>query len=219
MRCLDGRPFGHNRHGQKSGGCCAPFCEWTGSNLTQCRLDQGLPLYEVASWSIQPFGHNVVVVAYAFKSHNWSAKQRHHWPQYTNVTDKQGQTNRQLDNGPIAQGEPFYKRSPKNWAKSSASWWSLQCHNSIVCHWTRRWIQNIVFDAWQVQYQNNSHLPSQRALPLLLDQYSFTISPRIGGWVSLGAWLNTKAVYLQIVPHLSTNQAWHRLTLSVLLYK
>jgi len=21
----DGRPFGHNRHGPKSGGCCAPF--------------------------------------------------------------------------------------------------------------------------------------------------------------------------------------------------
>jgi len=32
------------------------------------------------------------------------------WPQYTNVTDRQ--TDRQ-DNGPIAQGEPFYKRSPK----------------------------------------------------------------------------------------------------------
>jgi len=30
------------------------------------------------------------------------------WPQYTNITD------RQTDNGPIAQGEPFYKRSPKN---------------------------------------------------------------------------------------------------------
>jgi len=23
--CWDGRPFGHNRHGPKSGGCCAPF--------------------------------------------------------------------------------------------------------------------------------------------------------------------------------------------------
>ena len=29
------------------------------------------------------------------------------WPQYTNITDRQ-------DNGPIALGEPFYKRSPKN---------------------------------------------------------------------------------------------------------
>jgi len=32
------------------------------------------------------------------------------WPQYTNVTDM---TDRQR-NGPIAYGEPFYKRSPKN---------------------------------------------------------------------------------------------------------
>jgi len=34
------------------------------------------------------------------------------WPQYTNVTDRQ---NRQTDNGLIAYGEPFYKRSPKNY--------------------------------------------------------------------------------------------------------
>jgi len=32
------------------------------------------------------------------------------WPQHTNVTDRQDRT----DNGPIAQGEPLYKRSPKN---------------------------------------------------------------------------------------------------------
>jgi len=29
-----------------------------GSHLTQCGLGQCLPLYQVASWSIQPFGHN-----------------------------------------------------------------------------------------------------------------------------------------------------------------
>jgi len=33
------------------------------------------------------------------------------WPQYTNVTDR---TDRQTDNGPIAWGEPFYKRSSQN---------------------------------------------------------------------------------------------------------
>ena len=33
------------------------------------------------------------------------------WPRYTNVADRQ---TGQADNGPIAQGEPFYKRSPKN---------------------------------------------------------------------------------------------------------
>ena len=45
------------------------------------------------------------------------------WPQYTNVKDRTGQTDRQTDretnrqtgNGLIAKGEPFYKRSPKNY--------------------------------------------------------------------------------------------------------
>ena len=35
------------------------------------------------------------------------------WSQYTNVTDRTGETG-QTDKCPIAQGEPFYKRSPKN---------------------------------------------------------------------------------------------------------
>jgi len=34
------------------------------------------------------------------------------WPQCTNVTDRQDRQNR--TDGLIAQGEPFYKRSPKN---------------------------------------------------------------------------------------------------------
>jgi len=29
-----------------------------GPHLTQCRLGRGLPPYQMASWSIQPFGHN-----------------------------------------------------------------------------------------------------------------------------------------------------------------
>jgi len=41
------------------------------------------------------------------------------WPQYTNVTDRQDRQ----DNGPIAWGEPFYKRSPKNgWIARDAVW-------------------------------------------------------------------------------------------------
>jgi len=32
---------------------------------------------------------------------------------YTNVTDRQSGQDRQ-HNGPMTQGEPFYKRSPKN---------------------------------------------------------------------------------------------------------
>jgi len=53
----DGRPFLHNRHGPESGGCCAPF---RGGELgpQRCGLGRGLPPYQVASWSIQLFGHN-----------------------------------------------------------------------------------------------------------------------------------------------------------------
>jgi len=43
------------------------------------------------------------------------------WPQYTNVTDRTGQTDRQ-DNGPITYGEPFHKRSPKSNMKASIRW-------------------------------------------------------------------------------------------------
>jgi len=49
---------GHNRHGPKRGGCCAPFDGELGPRLTQRRLGRGLPPYKVASSSIQPFGHS-----------------------------------------------------------------------------------------------------------------------------------------------------------------
>ena len=49
---------GHNRHGPKrEGGRSAPFTEELGPSLTQCGLGRGLLLYQVASSSIQPFGH------------------------------------------------------------------------------------------------------------------------------------------------------------------
>ena len=37
------KPFGHNRHGPKIGGGCAPFFGGLGPHLTQCRLGRGLP--------------------------------------------------------------------------------------------------------------------------------------------------------------------------------
>jgi len=38
---------------------CVPFEEEElGADLTQCRLGRGLSAYQVASWSIHPFGHN-----------------------------------------------------------------------------------------------------------------------------------------------------------------
>ena len=43
----------------QKGGLMCPY--WTGElgpHLTQCGLGWGLPPYQVASWSIQPFGHN-----------------------------------------------------------------------------------------------------------------------------------------------------------------
>ena len=44
--------------GRKFGGS-APFgAGGLGPHLTQCGLGRGLPLYQVASCSIQPFGHN-----------------------------------------------------------------------------------------------------------------------------------------------------------------
>jgi len=59
------------------------------------------------------------------------------WPQYKNVTERTDrQTDRQTDNNPIAQGEPFYKGSPKNyshccyhkwlWPAQSCWLWNLQ---------------------------------------------------------------------------------------------
>ena len=44
--------------GRKVGSCCAPSVGWLGPHLTQCPLGRCLPRYQVASWSIQPFGHN-----------------------------------------------------------------------------------------------------------------------------------------------------------------
>ena len=63
-----------------------------GPHLTQCGQGRGLPAYQVSSWSIQPFGHNI-------------------------PTTQTGQT----DNGLIAQSKPLYKWSPKN---SIPLWWS-----------------------------------------------------------------------------------------------
>ena len=51
---------GHNRHGPKRGGC-APFAErCMGTHLIQCGLRRCLLPCQVASSSIQPFGHNSV---------------------------------------------------------------------------------------------------------------------------------------------------------------
>jgi len=43
--------------GQKLGGA-VPFLGELGDYMTPCDLGRGVPLYQVASWSMQPFGHN-----------------------------------------------------------------------------------------------------------------------------------------------------------------
>ena len=138
--CWDGRPFGHNRHVSKSGGCWAPIggTGELGPHLTQCCLGWGLTPYQVAYWSIQPLGHNrhgptiggwlcPLLFMGELGAHLtlWPGSRPISipirilihptvWPQNTNVTEKTDRTNRQTDNDPIAQGEQFYKRSPKN---------------------------------------------------------------------------------------------------------
>ena len=89
------------QRGPKSGGDVHLSVRELGPHLKQCHLGRGLPPHQVPSWSIQPFGHN------------------------TPTLQKDSKTGRQdrTDNGPIAQGEPFYKRSlkklyflqPANW--------------------------------------------------------------------------------------------------------
>ena len=77
-----------DRHTGRKLGAEAPF--WAGgvlgTHLTQCGRGRGLPPSQVSFGSMQPFGHNTPTL----------------------------QADRQTDNGPIAQGESFYKRSPKN---------------------------------------------------------------------------------------------------------
>ena len=111
---------------RKLGEGCAPF--WgreLGPHLTQCRLGQGLPPYQMASWSIQPFGLNrhgpkiegagphltqcglgrgLPPCQVSF----WSIQQFGHKTPMLQ-TDRQDRTG-QDDDGPIAYSEPFYKR-------------------------------------------------------------------------------------------------------------
>ena len=88
------QPFGHNRHGPKIGEGSAPFLGGEAGSPSNTMWPGPSPT------CIQNFIliHPTV------------------WPQYTNVTDRRDRRDRtdRQENGPIAQGEPFYKRSPKN---------------------------------------------------------------------------------------------------------
>ena len=48
----------YRKEGRKRGGAVPLSMEGAGPHLTQCRLVQALPPYQVTSSSVQPFGHN-----------------------------------------------------------------------------------------------------------------------------------------------------------------
>jgi len=96
-----------------------------GPHLTQCHLGQGLPFYQVASWSIEPFGHNrywpKIGGCAPFGGGGpgspsntvWSGPRPTCvpsfilirptvWLQYTNITDRQDRQTDRTDNGLIA---------------------------------------------------------------------------------------------------------------------
>jgi len=58
-RCWDGRPFGLNRHGPKSGGAAVPLSVGGAGSLSNTLWPGPRPIlpYQVESWSVQPFGH------------------------------------------------------------------------------------------------------------------------------------------------------------------
>ena len=105
-----------------------PFLGELGLYLTQCCLGRGLPPYQVASWSIQPFGHNTW-------ADNWEGLLCPHvWgggagspsntvspglrptfvPSFILMHPATLRTDRTDSQGLIAWGELFYKQSPKN---------------------------------------------------------------------------------------------------------
>jgi len=86
--CGDEQPFGHNRHGPKSGRLlCAPRSVGElGPHLTQYHLGRSLPPYQMPSWSIQPFGSST--------------------PTAVHQRFKQDSQDMQ-DNGPVAQDGPL----------------------------------------------------------------------------------------------------------------
>ena len=72
--CRDARPFGHNRHGPKSGGCCAPFGAEGAESPSNTVWPWTRPTYVRSGILIHPTA----------------------WPQYTHATDRQaGRTDRQ----------------------------------------------------------------------------------------------------------------------------
>jgi len=118
--------FGHNRHRQRSGGDTVSLSVGElGPHLTQCGLGQGLPPYQVASRSIQPFGHNRYGPRIGGCAPFWGARSPsdtmspgpwptkwHFDPSNRFATIHQRHRQNRTDNNSIAR--TIYKQSPKN---------------------------------------------------------------------------------------------------------
>jgi len=124
--------FGHNRHGPKSGGCCAHFAGgWVAINVAWAEA------YLSTMWHLSPSSRRATrdmglkLGAVTFGGERGSTSNTMWpgprptstpsgilihptvWPQYNNVTDTVRQTDRidvqdRTDNGQIAQCEPLY---------------------------------------------------------------------------------------------------------------
>jgi len=109
--------------GRKLGAAC-PFLRELGSDLTQCGVGRGLPPCQVSPTRL---------------------------PQYSNITSRQagkqtdGQTDRQ-DNGPIAQGEPFYSQRNLHSSQKPRSRFLL---NALLMYGTSLVVVIITVDIFQ----------------------------------------------------------------------
>ena len=137
------QPFGRNKHWPKIWGLCPPFGEGRAGSPSNTKSPGPRPssipsdiLIHAAIWPQQvwaeiwglcPFGGEG---AGSPSNTMWPGPRPTCvpsfilirptvWSQYTNVTE------RQTGNGLMAQGEPFYKRSPKNREKNYTIWHTL----------------------------------------------------------------------------------------------
>jgi len=84
---------------------------------------------------------------------------------------------------------------PTNMVPYSSQGCRRGAHLPSLGHSASRRIYDRVRDAWPVRRQTYGYLPSQRALPLPLGQYSFSVPRWVGSSVSLSGWLHAKTVY------------------------
>jgi len=90
---------------ENCGGLCPLWKGELGAYLTQCGLGWGLPPCQASPWFVQPFGHNTLTL----------------------------QTDIEV-NGPVAQGETFYKRTPQNDPRRRGLEWlgSLKIISNVI---------------------------------------------------------------------------------------